>query len=226
MRLLVVEDEVRLARLLSRGLSEEGHVVDVCSEGLQALSQAQDVAYDVIVLDWMLPDMDGLNVLRAWRKRNLQTPVLMLTARVTIGERVTGLRAGADDYLPKPFAFDELLARLEALHRRGACSPVTLAIGGLRLDVRARALCAGSLSSALTAREFKLCATLLAHAGDVLTRSELLRQVWGEDFDGEPNVVDVYIGYVRRKLAALAGHTAAIETVRGLGYRLRDEGQG
>lgn len=219
MRILVVEDEERTGKLLQRGLVEEGHQVDRCAHGLVAEGQARDVAYDVIVLDWGLPDLDGVALLRRWRERGLATPVLMLTARGSVGERVTGLRAGADDFLVKPFDFDELLARIEALHRRasaGAQPP----LGDVAIDGNARALIVGERREPLTQREWQLWTTLAEHRGDVLTRSELLSRVWGPDFDGEPNVVDVYIGYLRNKLAKTGAEHVAIRAVRGIGYRL------
>lgn len=223
MKLLLVEDEERLSRALVRGLTEEGHAVDLCASGEDALSQAAALGYDVVILDWMLPDLDGLSIVRAWRASGLRTPVLMLTARGTVPERVQGLRAGADDYLAKPFDFDELLARIEALHRRAEGLDAPRSLGGVTLDTRGRALLRGDRQVALTAREFALASALFSHPGDVLTRSELLDRVWGSRFDGEPNVVDVYVGYLRRKLAELGAAELALRTVRGVGYRLELE---
>ena len=220
MKLLLVEDEERLARSLVRGLTEEGHVVDLCATGGDAIAQGAAIAYDAVILDWMLPDVDGLHVLRAWRQAGLQTPVLMLTARGTVPERVQGLRAGADDYLVKPFDFEELLARLEALHRRAEGASRARAVGDVSLDPRRRTLSRGAQHASLTAREYGLAAELFEHAGEVLTRSELLERVWGSRFDGEPNVVDVYVGYLRRKLPDLGAESVAIRTVRGVGFRL------
>jgi DNA-binding response OmpR family regulator len=221
-RILLVEDEERMARLIQRGLVEEGHQVDVCARGGDAAAQAAAVRYDVIVLDWGLPDIDGVAVLRRWRERGLATPVLMLTARGAVGERVTGLRAGADDYLVKPFDFDELLARLEALRRRaaGAGTPGLGSLGSVAIDERRRALVKGDHEESLTSREWQLLLAFVEHRGDVLTRSELLARVWGPDFDGEPNVVDVYVGYLRAKLARVGAAHVAIRAVRGVGYRL------
>lgn len=222
MRLLLVEDERTLAAALGRGLREEGHQVDLCETGADALAQARALAYDVILLDWGLPDLDGLSVLRAWRREGLQTPVIMLTARGTVPEKVAGFDAGADDYLAKPFAFQELLARLGALARRGGGSAGLRAeVGDLVLHVARRSLARGDAEVTLTAREFELASALFARVGDVLTRSELLARVWGPDFDGEPNVVDVYVGYLRKKIARLDPQEVALETVRGLGWRLR-----
>lgn len=220
-KLLLVEDEAQMARLLQRGLSEEGHQVDVCARGADALTQAANVSYDAIILDWSLPDLDGVSVLRQWRESGLSTPVLMLTARGSTGEKVTGLRAGADDYLVKPFDFEELLARLEALARRGAGSSPSAQLGSVSLDAKRRSLSRSGVEVTLTAREFALANELWSHAGDVLSRSRLLSSVWGTDFDGLPNVVDVYVGYLRAKLAELGADDVEIAAVRGIGYRLR-----
>lgn len=224
MRLLLVEDEPKLVKLLRRGLAEEGHAVDAVTTGTDALEQATRIAYDVVVLDWGLPELDGLSVLRALRARGVNTPVLLLTARGSVGERVTGLRAGADDYLVKPFSFEELLARIEALHRRSSGHELARKLGDLDVDRVRRTLSGASGEVSLTAREFALFAALAGHLGDAITRTELLASVWGPDFDGEPNVVDVYVGYVRNKLAQTGAKQLAIETVRGVGYRLRLEG--
>lgn len=220
MRILLVEDEAKLARSLARGLQEEGHTVDCCERGLDAFEQAEATPYDMVVLDWMLPDMDGLAILRQWRARGLQVPVLMLTARGSVNERVLGLRAGADDYLVKPFAFDELLARMDALQRRSGLSQSVRQVGDVALDTRKRALVRDHREVALSAREYSLALQLFEQAGEVLTRTELLGRVWGNQFDGEPNVVDVYIGYLRKKLSETGTSSAQIRTVRGIGYRL------
>lgn len=220
MKLLLCEDEEKMARLLRRGLGEEGHQVDVCCTGAEALEQALVIAYDVMLLDWMLPDIDGVALLRAWRQRGLRTPVLMLTARGTTGEKVIGLRAGADDYLVKPFDFEELLARLEALHRRGGAHEPVAKVGSLVLDARRRVLRRGEQEKPLTAREFALLSELAGHGGEVLARSRLLHTIWGADFDGPPNIVDVYIGYLRAKFEQLGATDVTIRAVRGIGYRL------
>jgi len=222
MRLLVVEDEEKLAHLLARGLKEEGHAVDVCHDGDAAADQALAVPYDVIVLDWSLPGRDGVQLLRYWRERGLRTPVLMLTARGTVGEKVTSLRAGADDHLVKPFAFEELLARIDALHRRGGAAVGDLALGKARLDRGKRAIVSGEKSEPLTAREFALLDELASRKAEVLTRTHLLTKVWGLDFDGAPNVVDVYVGYLRAKLRDAGADDVRIEAVRGVGYRLAE----
>jgi DNA-binding response OmpR family regulator len=220
MKLLIVEDEPKMSKLLLRGLSEEGHSADLCERSADALEQAISVGYDVIVLDWGLPDMDGVSLLRRWRERGLRTPVLMLTARGSVGERVTGLRAGADDYLGKPFDWEELLARIEALHRRGAGHEARRKLGPITLDASRRVLKQGDAEESLTAREYELMSELAGHAGDTITRSELLSHVWGSAFDGSPNVVDVYVAYLRAKLKRLAGDEVQIQAVRGIGFRL------
>lgn len=225
-KILIVEDEEQMARLLRRGLQEEGHQVDLCVSADSASQQALDISYDVILLDWMLPDQDGVTLLRGWRKKGLRTPVLMLTARGTTGEKVTGLRAGADDYLPKPFDFEELLARLEALHRRGGSHESTTQLGSLTLDARRRVLAGPGGEAPLTAREFELLEELSGHRGDVLTRSRLLSTIWGTDFEGTPNVVDVYVGYLRAKIEQLHGTGVSIQTVRGIGYRMLVDNNG
>ncbi|MEZ4403374.1 MAG: response regulator transcription factor [Kofleriaceae bacterium] len=217
MRLLVVEDEPAMAELLAQGLGEEGHQVELASTAAAAVARVDD-GWDAIVLDWGLPDGDGLTLLGRWRRRGITTPVLMLTARGQVGERVSGLRTGADDYLTKPFDFEELLARLEALGRRGG-APAPPRVGRLTLDERGRRIEADGRTIDLTPRELDVLRILMERAGDVVTRAELLREAWGPAFDGPPNVVDVYVGYLRGKLRELA-EPAAIETVRGLGYRL------
>ncbi|MFT3923764.1 MAG: response regulator transcription factor [Myxococcales bacterium] len=226
MRLLVVEDEPRMAQMLQRGLAEEGHQVDVCASGKEAEAQARSVAYDVVVLDWSLPDADGISVLRRWRDSGLLTPVLMLTARGTVGERVTGLRAGADDYLVKPFDFEELLARLEALQRRAGGGPSARRFHSAELDVPRRTLRGPSGECVLTAREFSLASEFFARPGEVLTRTHLLSSAWGSDFTRTQNVVDVYIGYLRNKLAEVGAGDVEIAAVRGMGYRMAPRGTG
>lgn len=225
MRILLVEDDETISKHLSRGLREEGFVVDVCARGADAERQAVAVGYDVIVLDWMLPDVDGLSVLRTLRERGMRTPVLMLTARNTVSERVHGLRSGADDYLGKPFDFDELLARIDALARRAQGQLDTMACGPLVLDGARRALRADGQELSLTPREFALALELFRHNGDVLSRYQLLNRVWGADFDGDPNVLDVYVGYLRKKIERLVGATVHVKAVRGVGFRLVTAGE-
>ena len=216
MRALVVEDQPKLASLIQRGLSEEGYAVDVAPDGPQALVRATATEYDVIVLDVMLPGFDGFEVCRRLREQTVQAPVLMLTARDGVDDRIAGLDLGADDYLTKPFAFDELLARLRALTRRGALARTPmLAVGALRLDPRTRQVWREDEEVDLSAKEFALLETFMRHPGQVLSRFELLEHAWDFAYDNRSNVVDVYVRYLRQKLGA-----SAIETVRGAGYRL------
>jgi DNA-binding response OmpR family regulator len=219
-KLLLVEDEPKMAAMLQRGLAEEGHVVDVCVTGEDAFSRANDVAYDVLVLDWSLPDTDGITLLKRWRDGGLTTPVMMLTARGTTGEKVTGLKAGADDYLVKPFDFEELLARLAALARRGTGVHGSPKFKGVELDTRKRLFRRAEKEAELTAREFTLAQEFFTHPDDVLSRSRLLSAVWGTDFEGNANVVDVYVGYLRAKLEGVGATDVELAAVRGIGYRL------
>lgn len=226
MRILLVEDETHLAELLAQSLREEAHEVDVCHDGKVALAQTERVPYDVIVLDWVLPSIDGLELLRRLRARGATVPVLLLSARGSVGERVQALRAGADDYVVKPVALDELLARVEALHRRASGHERVSEIGGLAFDHRARTITGSAGTQTLSAREYAVLSLLVDRLGDVITRSELLSSVWGPSFDGSPNVVDVYVGYVRGKLQTVAAEGLVLETVRGVGYRLRERKPG
>jgi two-component system OmpR family response regulator len=222
-RVLVVEDDVKLAGLLKRGLEEEGYAVDVAADGAEALWAGAENPYDAVVLDVMLPDMDGFEVCRRLREAGRWSPVLMLTARDAVADRVAGLDAGADDYLTKPFSFAELFARLRALMRRGGPErPAVLAVGDLRLDPATRRVSRGDVAVDLTAREFSLLEYLMRHAGEVLTRTRLIEHVWDFAFEGDSNVVDVYVRYLREKVDRPFGR-ASIETVRGAGYRLREE---
>jgi two-component system, OmpR family, response regulator len=215
-RALVVEDQPKLASLIQRGLSEEGYAVDVAPDGPQALVRATATEYDVIVLDVMLPGLDGFEVCRRLRAQTVQSPVLMLTARDGVDDRIAGLDLGADDYLTKPFAFDELVARLRALTRRGALerTPV-LEVGALRLDPRTKQVWRSDEEVELSAKEFALLETFMRHPGQVLSRFELLEHAWDFAYENRSNVVDVYVRYLRQKLGA-----STIETVRGAGYRL------
>lgn len=215
MKLLVVEDNPKVASFLVRALTEEGHVVDQVSDGQQALEQIEHVAYDAVVLDWMLPGLDGLAVCRAARDRGVRTPILMLTARGEVAEKVLGLDAGADDYLAKPFDLGELLARVRALGRR-AGAPSTLRLGPLVIDPIARRAALDGRTVELTSRELALLAYLAQHAGRAVSRSELLQKVWSTSFDTTSNVVEVHVKNLRDKLGE---HDALIETVRGVGYR-------
>ncbi len=217
MKLLVVEDNPKVARFLVRALTEEGHVVDQVGDGTRAIDQIEAVAYDAVVLDWMLPGMDGIAVCRAVRDRGVRTPILMLTARAEVGERILGLDAGADDYLSKPFDLGELLARVRALGRRaGGGGGSTLRLGPLTVDTVARRATIDGRTIDLTSRELALLAYLMQHAGRAVSRSELLQKVWSTSFDPSSNVVEVHVKNLREKLG---GHDGMIETVRGVGYR-------
>jgi two-component system OmpR family response regulator len=217
-RVLVVEDELKMARLLRRGLVEEGHAADVASKGEDALWMAQSHPYDAIVLDVMLPGLSGFEVCRRLRNGGVWTPVLMLTARDAVEDRVVGLDVGADDYLTKPFSFAELLARLRALARRGGVErPPQLVVGDLCLDPASRRVWRGDGEIGLSPKEFALLETFMRHRGEVLTRLQLLEHAWDFAYENRSNVVDVYVRYLRRKIGA-----DAIETVRGLGYRFRE----
>jgi len=224
MRILIVEDEPKLASLLARGLREEGHPADIASTGEDALWMADSGPYDAIVLDVMLPGLDGFAVCRALRERKLWTPVLMLTARDAIEDRIEGLDTGADDYLLKPFAFAELLARLRALVRRGPAErPTELEAGDLRLDPASRRVWRGDTELQLSTKEFALLELFMRHAGEVLSRVQLLDGAWDLAFESRSNVVDVYVRYLREKIDRPFGRHA-LETVRGFGYRLRTDG--
>jgi two-component system, OmpR family, response regulator len=224
MRVLVVEDEVKMAALLRRGLSEEGLTVDVAGEGERALLMAGASEYDAVVLDVMLPGIDGFETCRRLRREGVWAPVLMLTARGSLDDRVAGLDGGADDYLVKPFAFAELLARIRALVRRGSVErPAVIAVGDLRLDPGTREVWRGDAEIDLSSKEFTLLETFMRHAGYVLSRSQLLEQAWEYDFEHRSNVVEVYVRYLRRKID-LPFDKVSIETVRGAGYRLRKDG--
>jgi two-component system OmpR family response regulator len=224
MRVLVVEDEVKMAALLRRGLSEEGLNVDVADEGERALQMAGAADYDAVVLDVMLPGIDGFETCRRLRRDGVWAPVLMLTARGSLDDRISGLDGGADDYMIKPFAFAELLARLRALVRRGTVErPPIMEAGDLRLDPGTRQVWRGEVEIDLSSKEFTLLETFMRHAGYVLSRTQLLEQAWEYDFEHRSNVVEVYIRYLRRKIDLPFGRKS-IETVRGAGYRLRKDG--
>ncbi len=226
MRALVVEDELKMASLIRRGFTEEGYSVDVAPNGAEALIRAGATEYDVIVLDVMLPGVDGFEVCRLLRERGIWSPVLMLTARDSIEDRVAGLDSGADDYLAKPFSFSELLARLRALARRGAVErPTVLEVGSLRMDPRTRQTWRGDTEISLSTKEFSLLETFMRRPGQVLSRFDLLEHAWDFAYENRSNVVDVYIRYLREKVDRPFGLTS-IETVRGAGYRLRQDGGG
>jgi two-component system OmpR family response regulator len=220
-RVLVVEDETRMAALLKRGLEEEGYAVDLAADGDEGLFLAIENDYDLVLLDAMLPKLSGYDVCRQMRERRRWSPVLMLTARDGIADRVAGLDAGADDYLTKPFAFAELTARLRALLRRGSSerAPV-LEVGDLSLDPAAHSVHRAGQPIDLTAKEFALLELLMRHAGEVLSRTRILEHVWDFAYDPSSNVVDQYIAYLRRKIDKPFDRED-VETVRGAGYRLR-----
>jgi len=220
MRILVVEDEGKMARLLQRGLQEEGYAVDLAGTAEDALWLATENPYDAIVLDVMLPDGSGFKVCRELRAAQRWAPIIMLTARDAVVDRVAGLDSGADDYLTKPFAFAELLARTRALLRRGAIErPTVLKAGPLTLDPGARKVVVGGTPVDLSAREFALLEYLMRHRGEVLSRTQIREHVWDFAFDGDSNIVDVYVRYLREKIDRTFGLTF-IQTVRGAGYRL------
>ncbi len=224
MRILVVEDEPKMAALIARALREEGHPADVASRGADALWMAEAAPYDAIVLDVMLPDVDGFEIVRRLRTRTVWTPVLMLTARDAVVDRVDALDAGADDYLTKPFSFAELLARLRAVARRGPVErPTILEVGDLRLDPAERRVWRGETEIVLSTREFAMLELLMRRAGDALTRLQLLEGAWDMAFESRSNIVDVYVRYLREKVDRPFG-CSSIETVRGVGYRLRKDG--
>jgi two-component system OmpR family response regulator len=223
---LVIEDHDRMSQLLQRGLVEEGYAVDLAEDGENGEWLARENPYDAIVLDVMLPDASGFEVCRDLREAGCWAPVLMLTARDAIDDRIRGLDAGADDYLVKPFSFGELLARLRALIRRGPTErPVSVRVDDLVLEPGRHLVERRGTPINLTPKEFALLEYFMRHAGDVLTRSELIAHVWDFAFEGDSNVVDVYVRYLREKVDRPFGSTS-IETVRGRGYRLRLEGAG
>jgi two-component system OmpR family response regulator len=225
MRVLVVEDELKMAGLLVRGLSEEGHAADVARTGDDAVWMADAVDYDAILLDVMLPGQDGFEVCRRLRERGVWSPVLMLTARGAVEDRVAGLDAGADDYLPKPFSFSELLARLRALARRGLGErPTVLEVGDLKLDPATRRVWRGKAEIALSAKEFSLLEAFMRRPGEVLSRLHLLEHAWDYGYEHRSNVIDVYVRYLREKIDRPFGHSS-LETVRGAGYRLQVDGR-
>lgn len=222
-RVLVVEDEARVARLLKRALEEEGHAVDVAADATDGLWMATENLYGAVLLDVMLPGFDGFELCRRLRQAGVWAPVLMLTARDEVGDRVRGLDAGADDYLVKPFSLLELAARLRALARRDNRSrPTVLSEGDLKLDPAAKRAWRGDAQLKLSPKEFALLELFLRHSGDVLTRSQIIESVWDFAFDGTSNVVDQYVKYVRDIVDTPFGRHD-IETVRGMGYRLRHQ---
>ena len=218
-RILIAEDEPRLAAFLEKGLRSAGHSTTVAADGIAASSMASDDDFDLLILDLGLPGKDGLDVLRELRGAGASLPVIILTARDDTSDRVQGLEAGADDYIGKPFHFEELMARVKARLRgegKGNRERHQITEGGITLDLRTRWVSSGAATVELSAREFELLRTFLEHPNQVLSREQLLAHVWGYDYDPGSNVVDVYVGYLRKKLG-----TDAFETVRGVGYRYR-----
>jgi two-component system response regulator MprA len=223
-RILLVEDEKKIADFIRRGLTLEGYSVIVAYDGEKGLEAAVDETPDLIILDIMLPKLDGLAVCRSLRSAGFTTPILMLTARDSVPDRVAGLDSGADDYLIKPFAFDELLARLRALlRRRAATEEETLAFADLRLNPATREVWRGNRRIELTAKEFDVLELFMRHPRQVLTRDILYERAWGYDFVGESNIIEVYVRYLRSKLEE-EGQSRLIHTVRGVGYVLREDG--
>jgi two-component system, OmpR family, response regulator len=223
MRILVVEDDRKVASFIRKGLEEEGHAVEVASDGAEAIERVADGSpWDLVVLDVMLPKRDGFSVLKTLREDGLTAPVLMLTARDAVGDRVTGLDLGADDYLTKPFAFSELLARIEALLRRRSTPAVQtkLTVGDLEMDLLTRQVKRAGQSIELQPREFRLLEYLMRHAGQVVTRTMLLEGVWDYHFDPQTNVIDVHISRLRQKIDK-GFQLPLLHTVRGAGYCIR-----
>ena len=224
MRVLIVEDHVKMAGLIKRGLRKEGMATDVATNGEDALWRAQATEYDAIILDVMLPGIDGFEVCGRLRAEGVWAPILMLTARDAIRDRVAGLDGGADDYLTKPFSYSELLARLRALVRRGPVErPAELRVGDLRLDPARRQVWRGEAEIQLSPKEFSILETFMRRPGEVLSRFQLLEHAWDYEYENRSNVVDSYIRLLRRKIDRPFG-AESIETVRGVGYRLREEG--
>ncbi|KRF17724.1 two-component system response regulator [Nocardioides sp. Soil797] len=224
MRVLVIDDEVRLARSVRIGLEAEGFAVDVAHDGTDGLWLARENTYDAIVLDLMLPGINGYKVCETLRDEDDWTPILMLTAKDGEWDQVEGLDTGADDYLTKPFSFPVLVARLRAVVRRGAAErPTVLEAGDLRLDPAARRVWRGDAELALTAREHSLLAFLMRHRGDVVSKQQILEAVWDVNFEGDPNIVEVYVRHLRNKVDRPFGREA-IQTLRGAGYRLASNG--
>lgn len=223
-RILVIEDESEIAGYLRRGLTLEGYQVDVAGDGNAGLAAAREHMPDLVVLDLMLPGIDGLEVARRIRAASDDVPIIMLTARDTVADRVTGLESGADDYLVKPFAFEELLARIRVQLRRrqSAQNSEVLRYNGLIIDTAARDVRIGERRVELTAKEYELLELFMRHPQQVLTREVIYDRVWGYDFGGESNIIEVYVRYLRQKLEA-GGENRLIQTVRGVGYILREE---
>ena len=222
MHILVVEDERKVASFIKRGLEAANYLVDVEHDGEAGLNRLLKGDYDLVILDVMLPKRDGLSLMKQIRQRQVNTPVLLLTARVTVADRVMGLDLGADDYLTKPFAFEELLARVRVLLRRGAAAPTVLAVADLRLDPVTREVTRDNQRIDLTAKEFALLEFLLRRQDQVLSRAIIAQHVWGVNYDTFTNVIDVYVNYLRKKIDS-GFEPKLIHTVRGVGYVLKEE---
>jgi DNA-binding response OmpR family regulator len=222
MRILVVEDERAIADFLGKGLESEGYAVTCVEDGIEGEALALTGRFDLLILDWMLPGRSGVEILESFRRQDQGTPVILLTARGEIEDRVRGLNEGATDYVTKPFAFEELIARVRAhLRQAGQETPAVIRVGDIELDLLKRRVTRGGNEIALSAREFELLAFLMRHPGQVLSREQLLNGVWGYDYDPGTNIVGVYIAYLRRKLT-LDGSADPIETLRAVGYRMKE----
>jgi len=221
MHVLLVEDDVRISRVVQRALSEVGHDVDVAHDGAEGLARAEDTPYDLLVLDVMLPERDGFSIARELRRQRQRTPILMLTARDAVADRVRGLDAGADDYLPKPFALEEFLARVRALGRRAHDATDKLTVGDLTLDPDRHEVIRGDKSIELTAKEFDLLAYLMRNTGRVLSKPQITEHVWGYDSEATSNVVEIYIHYLRDKIDR-GFSRPLIRTIRGVGYTIKE----
>lgn len=221
MKILIVEDEKKVANFVKKGLQEEGYAVDLAVNGEDGLAMATATHYDLVILDIYLPKLDGISVLKKMREAKIRNPVLLLTVRATIEDKVIGLNAGADDYLTKPFAFEELLARVRALLRRHSETETVLRVADLILDPVRRTVTRGTRRIELTLKEFALLEYFMRNVDRVLTRTMIINHVWNYDFDSETNVIDVYVNYLRRKIDD-SGDSRLIHTVRGVGYVMKD----
>jgi heavy metal response regulator len=223
MRLLVIEDQDKVSGFIKKGLEEEGYAVDIARDGREGLSMALDRVHDLIILDIQLPKIDGLQILRELRDQGVATPVLLLTVRATIEDKVLGLDSGADDYLPKPFAFQELVARIRALlRRRPDTEPALVKIADLTLDPARRMVMRGDKRIDLSPKEFSLLSYFMRNTERVLTRTMITEHVWDYDFDSDTNVIDVYVNYLRKKIDT-GRNNKLIQTVRGVGYMMKKE---
>ncbi|MBK9306247.1 MAG: response regulator transcription factor [Nitrospira sp.] len=224
MHILVIEDDERITRFIGRGLEAEGYRVDLAHDGQEGLQRGIEIDYDLIILDLMLPDTSGYEICRTFRRKHIHTPILVLTAKDGLKDKLSGFDHGADDYLTKPFAFEELLARIKALLRRRPTyeeAPAVLQVADLTLDRTSREVHRGTKTIALTRKEFELLEYLMAHPNKALSRTSILDQVWGYHHDTMTNTIDVYIGYLRKKIDG-GSNTKLIQTVRDFGYKISD----